>query len=160
MLSFCYWNILCYVYSKIEVLQVCDAWNKGWASLFENYIFTQALLLSGNELSGHGIGAKVDAKLYGKDVIEFKSILRQLYKAPLSHPLLLAPGGFFDQQWYSQLLETSGHGVVNALSHHVYNLGGGMWFIVLTVISSEYHVSLFQNIAPTMIPRWYRCLCK
>lgn len=84
------------------------------------------IVFSGNELSGHGIGAKVDAKLYGKDVIEFKSILQQLYKAPLSHPLLLAPGGFFDQQWYSQLLETSGHGVVNALSHHVYNLGGGM----------------------------------
>ncbi|ONL94923.1 Heparanase-like protein 1 [Zea mays] len=97
----------------------------GRNSLFENYIFTQALVLLGNELSGHGIGAKVDAKLYGKDVIEFKSILRQLYKAPLSQPLLLAPGGFFDQQWYSQLLETSGHGVVNALSHHVYNLGGG-----------------------------------
>jgi heparanase len=84
------------------------------------------LYFSGNELSGHGIGAKVDAKLYGKDVIELKSMLRKLYKAPLSQPLLLAPGGFFDQQWYSQLLQTSGHGAVSALTHHVYNLGGGM----------------------------------
>uniref|UniRef100_A0A453IP63 Heparanase-like protein 2 n=2 Tax=Aegilops tauschii subsp. strangulata TaxID=200361 RepID=A0A453IP63_AEGTS len=80
----------------------------------------------GNELSGHGTGARVDAKLYGKDVIELKSILRQLYRTPLSQPLLLAPGGFFDQQWYTQLLQTSGHGVVNALTHHIYNLGGGM----------------------------------
>ncbi|KAM3314975.1 hypothetical protein ACQJBY_033626 [Aegilops geniculata] len=79
----------------------------------------------GNELSGHGTGARVDAKLYGKDVTELKSILRQLYRAPLSQPLLLAPGGFFDQQWYTQLLQTSGHGVVNALTHHIYNLGGG-----------------------------------
>ena len=62
---------------------------------FENHNFTQVLVFPGNELSGHGIGAKVDAKLYGKDVVEFKSILRQLYKAPLSQPLLLAPGGFF-----------------------------------------------------------------
>ncbi|VAH88081.1 unnamed protein product [Triticum turgidum subsp. durum] len=79
----------------------------------------------GNELSGHGTGARVDAKLYGKDVTELKSILRQLYRTPLSQPLLLAPGGFFDQQWYTQLLQTSGHGVVNALTHHIYNLGGG-----------------------------------
>ncbi|KAL5679592.1 hypothetical protein ACJX0J_005977, partial [Zea mays] len=104
-------------------------WNSTNAYDFVKYTISKGYPVGswefGNELSGHGIGAKVDAKLYGKDVIEFKSILRQLYKAPLSQPLLLAPGGFFDQQWYSQLLETSGHGVVNALSHHVYNLGGG-----------------------------------
>ncbi|XP_066383894.1 heparanase-like protein 2 isoform X3 [Miscanthus floridulus] len=103
-------------------------WNSTNAYDFIKYTISKGYPVSswefGNELSGHGIGAKVDAKLYGKDVIEFKSILRQLYKAPLSQPLLLAPGGFFDQQWYSQLLETSCHGVVNALSHHVYNLGG------------------------------------
>jgi heparanase 1 len=84
------------------------------------------LVLSGNELSGHGTGARVDAELYGKDVTELRSILRQLYRAPLSQPLLLAPGGFFDQQWYTRLLQTSGHGVVSALTHHIYNLGGGM----------------------------------
>ncbi|CAD6202589.1 unnamed protein product [Miscanthus lutarioriparius] len=105
-------------------------WNSTNAYDFIKYTISKGYPVSswefGNELSGHGIGAKVDAKLYGKDVIEFKSILRQLYKAPLSQPLLLGPGGFFDQQWYSQLFETSGHGVVNALSHHVYNHGGGM----------------------------------
>lgn len=104
-------------------------WNSTNAYDFVKYTISKGYPVSswefGNELSGHGIGAKIDAKLYGKDVIEFKSILQQLYKAPLSQPLLLAPGGFFDQQWYSQLLQTSGHGVVNALSHHVYNLGGG-----------------------------------
>ncbi|CAN6285216.1 unnamed protein product [Urochloa humidicola] len=104
-------------------------WNSTNAYDFVKYTISKGYPVGswefGNELSGHGIGAKVDAKLYGKDVIEFKSILRQLYKAPLSQPLLLAPGGFFDQQWYSQLLQTSGHGVVNALTHHVYNLGGG-----------------------------------
>jgi hypothetical protein len=84
------------------------------------------LVSSGNELSGHGTGARVDAKLYGKDVTELRSILQQLYRAPLSQPLLLAPGGFFDQQWYTLLLQTSGHGVVSALTHHIYNLGGGM----------------------------------
>ncbi|XP_062216428.1 heparanase-like protein 1 [Phragmites australis] len=104
-------------------------WNSTNAYDFLKYTISKGYPVDswefGNELSGHGIGARVDAKLYGKDVVEFKSILRQLYKAPLSQPLLLAPGGFFDQQWYSQLLQTSGHGVVSALTHHVYNLGGG-----------------------------------
>ncbi|KAK3148012.1 hypothetical protein QOZ80_3BG0289510 [Eleusine coracana subsp. coracana] len=104
-------------------------WNSTNAYDFVKYTISKGYPVDswefGNELSGHGIGAKVDAKLYGKDVIELKSMFRQLYKAPLSQPLLLAPGGFFDQQWYSLLLRTSGHGVVSALTHHVYNLGGG-----------------------------------
>jgi len=74
-------------------------WNSTNAYDFVKYTISKGYPVGswefGNELSGHGIGAKVDAKLYGKDVVEFKSILRQLYKAPLSQPLLLAPGGFF-----------------------------------------------------------------
>ncbi|KAG8074006.1 hypothetical protein GUJ93_ZPchr0006g43812 [Zizania palustris] len=104
-------------------------WNSTNAYDFLKYTISKGYPVDswefGNELSGHGIGARVDAKLYGKDVIELKSIFQQLYKAPRSQPFLLAPGGFFDQQWYSQLLQTSGHGVVSALTHHIYNLGGG-----------------------------------
>lgn len=83
------------------------------------------LVFSGNELSGHGIGASVDANLYGKDLIGLKSILDDLCKKSNSQPLLLAPGGFFDQQWYARLLQVSGRGVISALTHHIYNLGRG-----------------------------------
>ncbi|EAZ26032.1 hypothetical protein OsJ_09885 [Oryza sativa Japonica Group] len=104
-------------------------WNSTNAYNFVKYTISKGYPVDsweyGNELSGHGIGARVDATLYGKDAIELKSIFQQLYKAPLSQPSLLAPGGFFDQQWYTQLLQTSGHGVVSALTHHIYNLGGG-----------------------------------
>uniref|UniRef100_A0A0E0KAE8 Heparanase-like protein n=1 Tax=Oryza punctata TaxID=4537 RepID=A0A0E0KAE8_ORYPU len=104
-------------------------WNSTNAYDFVKYTISKGYPVDsweyGNELSGHGIGARVDATLYGKDAIELKSIFQQLYKAPLSQPSLLAPGGFFDQQWYTQLLQTSGHGVVSALTHHIYNLGGG-----------------------------------
>ncbi|KAG0472396.1 hypothetical protein HPP92_016942 [Vanilla planifolia] len=53
-------------------------------------------------------------------------MLRELYSSTNIEPLLVAPGGFFDDpQWYAQLLEVSGPDVLDALSHHVYNLGGG-----------------------------------
>ena len=80
---------------------------------------------SGNELSGQGIGASVGAEQYGNDVIALSAILDELYKNSSSRPLLVAPGGFFEQQWYAQLLEVSGSGVVNAMTHHIYNLGAG-----------------------------------
>ncbi|KAL0907166.1 hypothetical protein M5K25_025714 [Dendrobium thyrsiflorum] len=79
----------------------------------------------GNELSGQGIGACVDAEVYAQDLIGLKAVLDELYQNSTSKPLLLAPGGFFDKQWYTQLLQTSGPGVVDGITHHIYNLGGG-----------------------------------
>lgn len=78
-------------------------------------------------MSGHGIGASVDVELYGKDLVGLKAILDELYEKSDSRPSLLAPGGFFDQQWYGQLLQVSGSGIVNAMTHHVYNLGEGQY---------------------------------
>ncbi|KAM7269724.1 hypothetical protein ACFE04_025221 [Oxalis oulophora] len=79
----------------------------------------------GNELSGKGVGASVDAELYGKDVINLKNIIDDLYKDARSKPALVAPGGFFDQDWFAKFLRVSGSSVVNAVSHHIYNLGAG-----------------------------------
>lgn len=79
----------------------------------------------GNELSGQGIGASVNAQQYARDLIRLKVIIKELYKSSNSEPLVVAPGGFFDQQWYSQLLQDSGVGTLDAMTHHIYNLGGG-----------------------------------
>ncbi|KAA8541005.1 hypothetical protein F0562_024857 [Nyssa sinensis] len=49
----------------------------------------------GNELSGSGVGASVAAEQYGKDLINLKAIINNLYKDLHPKPLLVAPGGFY-----------------------------------------------------------------
>nr|XP_010936349.1 heparanase-like protein 1 isoform X2 [Elaeis guineensis] len=104
-------------------------WNSTNARDFIEYTISKQYPVDswefGNELSGHGIGASVDVELYGKDLVGLKAILDELYENSDSRPSLLAPGGFFDHQWYGQLLQISGPGIVNAMTHHVYNLGAG-----------------------------------
>lgn len=94
--------------------------------------FTSILTLAnvGNELSGGGIGARVEAAQYAKDLIILKRIMTELYWKSSFKPKLVAPGGFYDKNWFNQLLQDSGSGVVNIVTYHIYNLGPGMqsWF--------------------------------
>ncbi|KAF5477105.1 hypothetical protein F2P56_003779 [Juglans regia] len=80
----------------------------------------------GNELSGSGVGASVGAEQYGKDLIKLKDVMNELYKNSSLKPSLVAPGGFFEQEWYTKLLKVSGPSVINAMTHHIYNLGAGV----------------------------------
>lgn len=67
----------------------------------------------------------VNAEQYGSDVIELRSIIDNLYRQFRPKPLLVAPGGFFDKQWFAELLKVSGSQIVNVMTHHMYNLGPG-----------------------------------
>ncbi|MQL92420.1 hypothetical protein Taro_025041 [Colocasia esculenta] len=123
-------------------------WNASNARSFMEYTVSKGYRVDswefGNELSGHGVGARVDAQLYGKDLIQLKTIVDELYKKS-PRPLVLAPGGFYEQQWYSQLLQVSGSGVVNVMTHHIYNLGAGDDPRLINRILDPQHLSQIAN---------------
>ncbi|KAL4325700.1 hypothetical protein GQ457_11G024960 [Hibiscus cannabinus] len=79
----------------------------------------------GNQLCGSGIGARVDANQYGKDVIVLKNLVKEFYADPETRPRVLGPGCFYDEKWLNTFLEVSGRGVVDGVTHHIYNLGPG-----------------------------------
>lgn len=79
----------------------------------------------GNELSGNGVGAMVHAEQYGNDLIELRGIIDNLYRRIQPKPLLVAPGGFFDKEWFAKLLKETGSQIVNVMTLHMYNLGPG-----------------------------------
>ncbi|XXG55647.1 hypothetical protein AAC387_Pa03g3267 [Persea americana] len=80
----------------------------------------------GNELSGNAVGARVEANQYARDMIVLKGLLTELYKNTSIQAKILGPGGFFDQKWFAEFLATTGPNVVDAVTHHVYNLGAGL----------------------------------
>lgn len=104
------------------------AWNSSNAQEFMEYTVSMNYPIDswefGNELSGSGIGASVGAEQYGKDMVELQKIVDQLY-GNSRKPLVLAPGGFYDRQWFAQLLDVSGPNILQGMTHHIYNLGAG-----------------------------------
>lgn len=54
-------------------------------------------------------------------------MIDKMYKNFHPKPLLVAPSGFYEKEWYDKLLEVSGSNVVNVITHHIYNLGPGMY---------------------------------
>ncbi|MBA0714134.1 hypothetical protein Golax_013130 [Gossypium laxum] len=99
----------------------------------------------GNELSGNGVGAHVHADRYGKDLIHLKKIIKELYRGSQFEPSLVAPGGFFNQQWFTKLLQVSGSNVLDAISHHIYNLGAGSDPKLVSKILDPNHLNKVAN---------------
>ncbi|KAJ1258272.1 hypothetical protein BS78_10G062400 [Paspalum vaginatum] len=79
----------------------------------------------GNELSGSGVGTRIGADQYAADVIALKTVVDDIYRSSPSKPLVLAPGGFFDPAWFTQLIVRTRPNLLNVITHHIYNLGPG-----------------------------------
>ncbi|XP_057869228.1 heparanase-like protein 1 [Cryptomeria japonica] len=95
----------------------------------------------GNELSGSGIGARVDANVYASDIIELNKILKEIYKHSHEKPLLVAPDGFFDPSWFQAILQETGPNILNAVTRHIYNLGAGVDKNLTTKILNPSHLN-------------------
>lgn len=82
-------------------------------------------ILSGNELCGSGVGTRVAADQYASDTISLKNIVQDIYKGIEPKPLIIAPGGFFDANWFKEFV-TKTTKSVDVVTHHIYNLGPGI----------------------------------
>ncbi|XP_061337140.1 heparanase-like protein 3 [Gastrolobium bilobum] len=79
----------------------------------------------GNELSGNGVGASIAADQYASDVAALRDIVYNAYREIEPKPLVIAPGGFFDANWFKEFISKSNKSL-DVVSHHIYNLGPGV----------------------------------
>ncbi|CAA7406944.1 unnamed protein product [Spirodela intermedia] len=82
----------------------------------------------GNELSGSGVGTRVGAGQYSADVVSLKRLLNEVYGASpsLEKPLVIAPGGFFEPEWFEEIVVRTRPNLMDVITHHIYNLGPGV----------------------------------
>jgi heparanase 1 len=76
-------------------------------------------------LSGSGVGTRVAAAQYASDTISLYNTVKKIYSSIEPKPLVIAPGGFFDANWFKEFVDKTGNSV-NAITHHIYNLGPGI----------------------------------
>ncbi|CAN1159360.1 Heparanase-like protein 3 [Linum perenne] len=79
----------------------------------------------GNELSGSGVGTRVPADQYASDTISLHEIVENVYSGIEPKPLVLAPAGFYDSNWFRTLIDKAGTSL-DIVTHHIYNLGPGV----------------------------------
>ncbi|XP_059285537.1 heparanase-like protein 3 [Lycium ferocissimum] len=109
----------------------------------------------GNELSGSGVGTRVAANQYASDTIALYKIVQDAYKNSETKPLVLAPGGFFDEDWFKELINKAGKSF-DVATHHIYNLGPGRdEHLIEKILDPSYldgeanTFSKFQNVLKT-----------
>eukprot|EP00257_Ricinus_communis_P003418 XP_002515478.2 heparanase-like protein 3 [Ricinus communis] len=79
----------------------------------------------GNELSGNGVGTRVAADQYASDANTLQYIVQTIYAGLEDKPLVIAPGGFFDAQWFSEFINKTPKSL-QVVTQHIYNLGPGV----------------------------------
>ncbi|GAV82086.1 Glyco_hydro_79n domain-containing protein [Cephalotus follicularis] len=79
----------------------------------------------GNELSGNGVGTRVAADQYAMDTNHLENIVRNIYRDVDAKPLIIAPGGFFDANWFKNFMNKTSNSL-DVITHHIYNLGPGV----------------------------------
>ncbi|XP_061350701.1 heparanase-like protein 3 [Gastrolobium bilobum] len=104
-------------------------WNHSNAESFIRYTVRKKYTIHGwelgNELCGNGVGTSVSADQYASDVAALRYIVQNAYRGIEPKPLVIAPGGFFEANWFKEFVSKSGESV-DVVTHHIYNLGAGV----------------------------------
>lgn len=105
------------------------AWNSTNAESLIQYTADKGYTIHGwelgNELSGSGVGARISADQYASDVISLRNIVQNVYKGFEVKPLVIAPGGFLDKDWYKEFIHRASKSL-QVVTQHIYNLGAGI----------------------------------
>ncbi|KAE8690962.1 Heparanase-like protein 3 [Hibiscus syriacus] len=109
--------------------EAVGAWNYTNAESFIRYTVEKNYTIHGwelgNELSGSGVGTRVSADQYAVDTAALQSVVENVYKNVDFKPMIIAPGGFYDSDWFKEYLNKTIKSV-DVVTHHIYNLGPGV----------------------------------
>ncbi|KAE8669053.1 Heparanase-like protein 3 [Hibiscus syriacus] len=109
--------------------EALGAWNYTNAESFIRYTVEKNHTIHGwelgNELSGSGVGTRVSADQYAADTAALQSVVENVYKNVDLKPLIIAPGGFYDSEWFKEYINKTIKSV-DVVTHHIYNLGPGV----------------------------------
>lgn len=76
-------------------------------------------------MSGNGVGTRISAEQYASDTIALQNMVRSIYRGIEPKPLIIAPGGFFDENWFKEFIDKTTQSL-DVVTHHIYNLGPGI----------------------------------
>ncbi|XP_024541545.1 heparanase-like protein 3 isoform X3 [Selaginella moellendorffii] len=125
-------------------------WNSSNARDFIAYTASKGYPIKawglGNELSSSFSGVTLDSRNYAADVDELQQTIDEIYGTG-QKPVLVAPDGFFDAYWYSQVLQqTRTDPALRAVSLHVYDLGPGDGKNIAARILNAAHADRYQQV--------------
>ncbi|KAG0504341.1 hypothetical protein KC19_N040900 [Ceratodon purpureus] len=118
------------LFRRPKIGDVWGPWDSSNARDFIEFTINQGIQVEawelGNELTAYGVGTTISPEQYAQDVKELRLIIDSLYEGFPRRPLLVAPDGFFNPQWFTVFLNDSGPGIVDVVTRHIYNLGPGV----------------------------------
>ncbi|KAF3431529.1 hypothetical protein FNV43_RR26260 [Rhamnella rubrinervis] len=127
-----------------KVLKIGD-WNPRNARDLMEYTICKGYKIDSyelrNELCGTGIAARLESEQYGKDFIELKKLVTELYPEASTRPKVLGPGGFYDERWFNTFPQVTGPDVVDAVTHHLYSLGAGVDHSTINKIQDPHYLN-------------------